>query len=50
MADQGCYICEPEQHEHHDSGCMGCDQGCAACELDFIAYYERSLGHRGVPK
>ncbi len=38
--DDGCYICEPEKHEHDDPECMGCDQGCLDCFNDFIEWAE----------
>ena len=38
----GCYICNPEHdfgsYKHGDD-CMGCDQGCAECQISFENAY-----------
>ena len=33
---RGCYICEPDKHQHNDPECDGCDQGCCECFGRFI--------------
>ncbi len=34
-----CYICRPEEHQHDDPECLGCDQGCGDCEASWDAYF-----------